>query len=41
MTDLPGGGVAIRDSKNPTRPALCYTAEEWEAFRKGVISGAL
>lgn len=41
ITDLPRGGVALRDSKNPARPALCYTAEEWDAFRKGVIEGAL
>ena len=41
ITDLPGGGVALRDSKNPQRQALRYTAEEWDAFRKGVIDGAL
>ncbi|WKX72114.1 DUF397 domain-containing protein [Streptomyces sp. XD-27] len=41
ITDLPGGAVAIRDSKNPERPALRYTAEEWTAFRRAVIEGAL
>ncbi|KAK1180482.1 DUF397 domain-containing protein [Streptomyces sp. NBS 14/10] len=41
ITDLPGGGIAIRDSKNPAFPALRYTAEEWDAFRKGVRSGEL
>ncbi|MFI0736084.1 DUF397 domain-containing protein [Streptomyces sp. NPDC021225] len=41
MTDLPRGGVAIRDSKNPAFPALRYTAAEWDAFRKGVLSGEL
>lgn len=41
VTDLPGGGVAVRDSKHPERDALRYTAEEWSAFRQGVIEGAL
>ncbi|MCP9209239.1 DUF397 domain-containing protein [Streptomyces cucumeris] len=41
ITDLPGGGVALRDSKNPDFPALRYTAAEWDAFRKGVLSGEL
>ncbi|MFD8997332.1 DUF397 domain-containing protein [Streptomyces abikoensis] len=41
ITDLPGGGVAVRDSKNPDRPDLRYTADEWNAFRSGVINGSL
>lgn len=41
IADLPGGGVALRDSKNTHLPALRYTAEEWQAFRRGVIDGAL
>jgi hypothetical protein len=41
ITDLPGGGVAIRDSKHPEREPLRYTADEWHAFRRGVIEGAL
>ncbi|MEU5900319.1 DUF397 domain-containing protein [Streptomyces venezuelae] len=41
VTGLPGGGIALRDSKNPERTPLRYTAEEWAAFRKGVIDGAL
>ncbi|GGS45157.1 DUF397 domain-containing protein [Streptomyces griseoviridis] len=41
ITDLPEGGVAIRDSKNPGREPLRYTADEWDAFRQGVITGAL
>ncbi|MFC1410768.1 DUF397 domain-containing protein [Streptacidiphilus sp. N1-12] len=32
ITDLPGGGVAVRDSKNPDRPDLRFTATEWAAF---------
>lgn len=41
IADLPGGGIAMRDSKNPAFPALRYTAEEWQAFRQGVLDGAL
>ena len=41
VANLPGGGIALRDSKNPSFPALRYTAEEWDAFRKGVIAGDL
>jgi Domain of unknown function (DUF397). len=29
---LPGGAVLVRDSKNPTGPALSFTATEWNAF---------
>ncbi|WP_342747014.1 DUF397 domain-containing protein [Streptomyces aidingensis] len=36
---LPGGGVAVRDSKNPERPHLCFTAAEWAAFKGGVSLG--
>ncbi|GAB3170497.1 DUF397 domain-containing protein [Streptomyces incanus] len=38
---LPGGGRAVRDSKNPGREPLRFTASEWAAFRTGVISGEL
>ncbi len=41
ITDLPGGGVAVRDSKNPGKEPLRYTADEWDAFRQGVIAGVL
>ncbi|QNP74946.1 DUF397 domain-containing protein [Streptomyces roseirectus] len=41
ITDLPSGGVAIRDSKNPLKEPLRYTADEWAAFRQGGITGAL
>ena len=30
------GGHAVRDSKNPTGPALTFTAAEWTAFTTGV-----
>jgi len=33
------GWVAVRDSKDPSGPALVFTPEEWEAFRKGVRAG--
>ncbi|RBM23319.1 DUF397 domain-containing protein [Streptomyces sp. PT12] len=41
ITDLPGGGVAMRDSKNPEREALRYTAAEWNAFREAILDGTL
>jgi hypothetical protein len=34
-----GSAVFIRDSKNPTGPALCFTRSEWVAGRDGVKSG--
>jgi hypothetical protein len=41
VTDLPGGGKAVRDSKRPDVAPLRYTASEWAAFRQGVIAGEL
>ncbi|RDI66324.1 DUF397 domain-containing protein [Nocardia pseudobrasiliensis] len=29
---LPNGETAVRDSKDPTAPALVFTAAEWTAF---------
>jgi len=37
--DLDADGRAIRDSKNPTGPALTFTATEWAAFTAGVRAG--
>jgi uncharacterized protein DUF397 len=34
-----GGGVAVRDSKNPTGPVLVFTRGEWQAFVEGVRNG--
>lgn len=31
--------VAVRDSKDPTGPALIFTPEEWTAFIGGVRDG--
>ncbi|MFX0574266.1 DUF397 domain-containing protein [Nocardia nepalensis] len=36
---LDGGRVGVRDSKNPTGPALVFTPGEWEAFTAGVADG--
>lgn len=39
VADLDGGARAVRDSKNPTGPALMFTAPEWVAFTAGVRAG--
>ncbi|MET8773421.1 DUF397 domain-containing protein [Nocardia sp. NPDC004654] len=31
--------VGVRDSKNPTGPALVFTPGEWDAFTAGVREG--
>lgn len=36
---LDGGGVAVRDSKDPSGPALLFTAAEWDAFGSGMTDG--
>lgn len=36
---LDGGLVGVRDSKNPTGPALVFTPSEWDAFAEGVKGG--
>lgn len=36
---LDGGNVGVRDSKNPTGPALVFTPREWDAFLAGAKSG--
>ncbi|WP_084522485.1 DUF397 domain-containing protein [Nocardia inohanensis] len=33
---LPEGHVGVRDSKNPTGPALVLSPGEWDAFIDGV-----
>ncbi len=35
----PAGRVAVRDSKNPTGPALGFRARGWSAFTTGVKHG--
>ncbi|HEY0637814.1 MAG TPA: DUF397 domain-containing protein [Pseudonocardiaceae bacterium] len=36
---IPGGGVAVRDSKHADSPVLSFTADEWTAFVRGVKEG--
>ncbi|WP_083889105.1 DUF397 domain-containing protein [Nocardia pneumoniae] len=36
---LDDGRVGVRDSKNPTGPALVFAPGEWEAFAAGVADG--
>jgi len=36
VAELPAGGRAVRDSKDPNGPALTFTASEWTAFVAGV-----
>jgi hypothetical protein len=36
---LPGGAVAVRNSRHPGGPALVFTADEWDAFLKGAADG--
>ncbi|MFD8380714.1 DUF397 domain-containing protein [Streptomyces sp. NPDC059679] len=33
------GAVPVRDSKNPHRPALIFSAEGWSSFVSAVIRG--
>ncbi|WP_280272026.1 DUF397 domain-containing protein [Nocardia wallacei] len=39
VAHLATGMVGVRDSKNPTGPALVFTPSEWEAFTGGVKDG--
>lgn len=34
-----GDAIAVRDSKNPTGPALIFTPAEWDAFVGGAKDG--
>ncbi|MFI6451928.1 DUF397 domain-containing protein [Streptosporangium amethystogenes] len=34
--ELPGGGWAVRDSKDSNGPVLRFSGSEWRAFIKGV-----
>lgn len=38
---LDGGLVALRDSKNPDKPALLFTDAEYDAFVGGIERGEL
>ncbi len=39
VADLPGGGIGVRDSKDPGGPVLRFTPGEWHAFLGGVRKG--
>ncbi|WP_280485419.1 DUF397 domain-containing protein [Nocardia cyriacigeorgica] len=39
IAHLEDGVVGVRDSKNPTGPALVFTPDEWDAFLGGAKSG--
>jgi hypothetical protein len=34
------GAIALRDSKDPTGPALVFTSAEWDTFLGGTRDGA-
>jgi hypothetical protein len=36
---LPGGGMAVRDTKDRSGPVLVFTPAEWAAFTAGVRDG--
>lgn len=38
---LPRGLTGVRDSKNPSGPALVFTSLEWSAFTAAVTDGEL
>ncbi|MGW4773211.1 DUF397 domain-containing protein [Nocardia sp. NPDC004278] len=39
VAHLEAGMVGVRDSKNPTGPALVFTPSEWDAFTAGIQDG--
>jgi hypothetical protein len=39
VASLPGGGVAMRNGREPDGPALKFTEGEWQAFLGGVGLG--
>lgn len=39
VANTPGGGRAVRDSKNPDGPTLQFTSGEWDAFVSGIKAG--
>ncbi len=39
VAELPGGVIAVRDSRHPGGPALVYTAAEMTAFIRDVKEG--
>lgn len=39
VAHLPGGGVALRDTKDRTKQPHVYTSGEWDAFLRGAKNG--
>jgi hypothetical protein len=39
VAHLPGGNVALRDSKDVSKPAHVFDREEWAAFIAGAKNG--
>ena len=39
VAELPGGAIAVRNSRHPSGPALIYTRAEITAFLTGVKNG--
>lgn len=39
VASLPGGGIGVRDSKDPEGPILRFTPGEWDAFLGGARNG--
>lgn len=40
VAHLDGGSVGVRDSKDPTGPALVFTPGEWDTFTASLGSSA-
>jgi hypothetical protein len=41
VAHLPGRLVGVRDSKDPSGPALVFASDDWDAFTTRVTSGNL
>ena len=39
VTELPGGSVGVRNSRDPQGPVLTFTPGEWDAFVGGARLG--
>ena len=39
VSDLPGGGIGVRNSRDPHGLVLKFTPDEWSAFLGGVRNG--
>jgi hypothetical protein len=39
VAELPGGAIAVRDSRHPSGPTLIYSCQEIAAFLTGVKNG--